>query len=99
MLRVTLGGAVLAGFPENQTSAYIKLRLPDVESGRDVIRTYTIRTHNTDTIDIDFALHEDCGPATLWALNAKAGDTITITGLGPASWCMKGRTGTCWSET
>ena len=83
MLRITLGGAGLAGFPENQTSAYIKLRLPDAQSGRDVVRTYTVRTHNPDTIDVDFALHEDCGPATLWALNAQPGDTITVGGPGP----------------
>lgn len=83
MLRITLGGAGLAGFPENQTSAYIKLRLPDAASGRDVVRTYTVRTHHADTIDVDFALHEDCGPATLWAMNAKAGDTIMVGGPGP----------------
>ncbi len=83
MLRVTLGGTGLEGFPENQTSAYIKLRVPDAESGRDVIRTYTVRTHHADRIDVDFALHEVCGPATLWALNAQAGDTIMVGGPGP----------------
>jgi len=83
MLRVTLGGAGLAGFPEDQTSAYIKLRLPDAASGRDVVRTYTVRTHHAETIDVDFALHEECGPATSWAMNAKAGDTVMVGGPGP----------------
>ncbi|WP_339759888.1 siderophore-interacting protein [uncultured Hoeflea sp.] len=83
MLRVTLGGAGLEGFPEDQTSAYIKLRLPDAASGRDVVRTYTVRTHHAETIDVDFALHEECGPATAWAMNAQAGDTIMVGGPGP----------------
>lgn len=83
MLRITLGGVGLDGFPENQTSAYIKLRLPDTASGRDVVRTYTVRTHHAETIDVDFALHEDCGPATLWAMNAQAGDSIMVGGPGP----------------
>jgi NADPH-dependent ferric siderophore reductase len=34
MLRVTLGGSGLADFPENQTSAYVKLRLPDDGCGK-----------------------------------------------------------------
>jgi NADPH-dependent ferric siderophore reductase len=83
MLRVTLGGAGLEGFPKDQTSAYIKLRLPDAASGRDVVRTYTVRTHHAETIDVDFALHEECGPATAWAMNAQAGDTIMVGGPGP----------------
>ncbi|AKI00448.1 siderophore-interacting protein [Hoeflea sp. IMCC20628] len=83
MLRITLGGPGLAGFPEDQTSAYIKLRLPDAETGRDVVRTYTVRNHRTNEIDVDFALHEICGPATFWALNTQVGDTILVGGPGP----------------
>ena len=83
MLRVTLGGPGMAAFPEDQASAYIKLRVPDTSAGREVVRTYTVRSHRTDEIDVDFALHEDCGPATLWALNAQAGDSILAGGPGP----------------
>lgn len=83
MLRITLGGTGMAGFPANQTSAYVKLRLPDTKLGRDVVRTYTVRNHRADEIDVDFALHEDCGPATLWALNAQPGDHIMVGGPGP----------------
>lgn len=83
MLRVTLGGPGMAAFPEDQASAYIKLRVPDTSAGREVVRTYTVRSHRTDEIDVDFALHEDCGPATLWALNAQAGDSILVGGPGP----------------
>jgi len=83
MLRITLGGAGMVGFPENQTSAYLKLRLPDTGSGREVVRTYTVRTHRDDELDVDFALHEDCGPATRWALNTQIGDAIMVGGPGP----------------
>lgn len=83
MLRITLGGAGMADFPEDQASAYIKLRVPDASAGREVVRTYTVRSHRADEIDVDFALHEECGPATLWALNAQAGDSIMVGGPGP----------------
>lgn len=83
MLRVTLGGPGMTDFPENQTSAYVKLRVPDADSGREVVRTYTVRTHRTSEIDVDFALHEICGPATLWAMNARIGDSIMVGGPGP----------------
>ena len=83
MLRVTLGGPGMADFPAEQTSAYIKLRVPDAGTGREVVRTYTVRSHRAGEIDVDFALHEDCGPATLWALNAQAGDSILVGGPGP----------------
>ncbi|MEM5472639.1 siderophore-interacting protein [Hoeflea sp. AS60] len=83
MLRITLGGAGMLDFPENQTSAYIKLRVPDTDSEREVVRTYTVRSHRASEIDVDFALHEICGPATLWALNTQVGDSIMVGGPGP----------------
>lgn len=83
MLRVTLGGPGLADFPAEQTSAYVKLRVPDAAAGRDVVRTYTVRSQRTQEIDVDFALHQECGPATRWALNAQAGDKIMVGGPGP----------------
>lgn len=83
MLRLTLGGPGLDGFPPEQASAYVKLRIPDAQSGRDVVRTYTVRNHRDAEIDVDFALHEICGPATSWALNAQVGDSIMVGGPGP----------------
>lgn len=83
LLRIALGGAGMADFPEDQTSAYVKLRLPDAASEREVVRTYTVRSQRPGEIDVDFALHEDCGPATLWALNAGIGDTVMVGGPGP----------------
>ncbi|KJS18572.1 MAG: siderophore-interacting protein ViuB [Hoeflea sp. BRH_c9] len=83
MLRITLGGPGLAGFPTEQTSAYIKLRLPDPLGGRDAIRTYTVRSQREGEIDVDFALHEICGPATFWALSTEVGYSIMVGGPGP----------------
>ncbi|MEU6878597.1 siderophore-interacting protein [Streptomyces sp. NPDC046712] len=57
--------------------------LPDDE--RAVMRSYTVREQRTDPaeVDIDFALHEDGGPACRWAQHAKPGDRVVV--LGPAT--------------
>jgi NADPH-dependent ferric siderophore reductase len=46
------------------------------------MRSYTIRAHHPqpDTIDIDFVLHDDAGPATQWAQSAEPGDTLGMFG-------------------
>ncbi|MER7516025.1 siderophore-interacting protein [Streptomyces sp. NPDC126499] len=52
---------------------------------RAVMRSYTVREQRTEPvaeIDIDFAVHEDGGPACRWAQHAKAGDRVVV--LGPA---------------
>ncbi|MGW1884368.1 siderophore-interacting protein [Streptomyces sp. NPDC001970] len=59
--------------------------LPD--GVRAVMRSYTVREQRPDAgehgeIDIDFAVHEDGGPACRWAQRAAAGDRVTV--LGPA---------------
>lgn len=61
--------------------------LPD--DVRAVMRSYTLRAQRraadgarADEIDIDFALHEDGGPACRWAGRAVAGDRVVV--LGPA---------------
>ncbi|MFC4256296.1 siderophore-interacting protein [Altererythrobacter xixiisoli] len=87
MLRLTLGGPGLEGFPAGQAGGYVKLRLP-TDGGKVVVRTYTIRAQTAETIDVDFALHaaEDGadGPATAWALGAQVGDPIELGGPGAA---------------
>ena len=88
MMRVTLGGDGLSGFPSGTEGGYVKLRLPDPRNPNEtVVRTYTIRAQRTSEIDVDFALHgigKSGGPATRWALSSEAGDTITLGGPGPA---------------
>ena len=83
MLRVTLGGAELAGFPEDQESTYIKLIFPQNEAARPLMRTYTISAQRSDEIDVDFVLHTADGPASAWARSARPGDQILIGGPGP----------------
>ena len=89
MLRLTLGGPGLAGFPAGQEGGYVKLRLssPD-DPAKTIVRTYTIRNQRPGEIDVDFALHGDpgqgIGPATSWAMAASVGDQIEVGGPGPA---------------
>ncbi|MEU6488416.1 siderophore-interacting protein [Streptomyces sp. NPDC046887] len=56
--------------------------MPDGE--RAVMRSYTVREQRRgpDELDIDFAVHEDGGPACRWALAAAEGDRAVV--LGPA---------------
>lgn len=90
MLRVTLGGEGLEGFPAGQQGGYIKLNLPNPDKpGKMLVRTYTIRAQREGELDVDFALHADtatghAGPATDWAMNAQAGDSVLVGGPGPA---------------
>lgn len=88
MLRVTLGGPALAGFPEGQEGGYLKLRMPAAgRQERPIVRTYTIAHQRADGLDVDFALHgtiDDAGPATRWALSAQPGDLIEAGGPGAA---------------
>ncbi|OKK07734.1 sialic acid transporter [Streptomyces sp. CB03234] len=50
---------------------------------RAVMRSYTVREQrqDPDEVDIDFALHEDGGPACRWAAQASEGDRVVV--LGP----------------
>ena len=89
MLRLTLGGPGMDGFPAGQVGGYVKLRLPSpADPAKTVVRTYTIRHQREGEIDVDFALHGDAdggaGPATDWALSARLGDRITLAGPGAA---------------
>lgn len=83
MYRVTLGGTGLIDFPTDQESAYIKLIFPQSEGVRPLMRTYTISVQRENEIDVDFALHEAKGPASIWAQNTHVGDQILIGGPGP----------------
>ncbi|WP_235890027.1 siderophore-interacting protein [Maribrevibacterium harenarium] len=85
MLRITLKGNAVRDYPENHASGYIKLVFPQAE-GRPLVRTYTIRAHQEDQIDVDFAIHGDhgdSGPACHWAQTCEIGDEILVGGPGP----------------
>ena len=85
MLRVTLGGDDMAGFPDGRESANFKLLIPN-GSDKPVVRTYTVRNYNRSSaeVDVDFVLHADHGPASDWAIAAEAGQTIGFAGPGTA---------------
>ncbi|MET7617818.1 siderophore-interacting protein [Streptomyces sp. NPDC005408] len=52
------------------------------EGERPWMRSYTVRGHDPAraTIDVDFVLHDDAGPATRWARSASPGDTLGMYG-------------------
>ena len=83
MYRVTFGGAGLTDFLADQESAYIKLIFPQDHGARPLMRTYTISGQREDEIDVDFALHDAEGPASMWARNAQVGEQILVGGPGP----------------
>lgn len=94
MIRVTLTGPELAGFPEGHEGGNCKLMLPEPGESREsfaqrlsdgpppVRRTYTVRHYRSDLqeLDIDFVAHGDNGPASRWAGHAQPGDFIGFAG-------------------
>jgi NADPH-dependent ferric siderophore reductase len=63
---------------------HVKIFVPGgaVEGGKPPMRDYTPRAFDVakGTITIDFALHDDPGPTTAWAMAAKVGDELSIGG-------------------
>ena len=85
MIRITLGGD-LDGFTSLGFDDHVKLFFPTGRKGADGepemdSRDYTPRRYDpkASTLDIEFVLH-DAGPATRWAEQAKAGQTLRIGG-------------------
>jgi len=59
------------------------LAIPSEE--RPVMRSYTVRSRDRDTIDVDFVLHPgSAGPATAWARQAAVGAVLGRYGPDPA---------------
>ena len=85
MIRVTLGGD-LEGFTSLGFDDHVKLFFPTGTIGADgepelESRDYTPRRYDpkAKTLDVEFVIH-DAGPATRWAEQAKAGQTLRIGG-------------------
>lgn len=91
-VRVTLGGAALAGFASPGFDDHVKLffpepgqdrpALPEPGGGpRPVARDYTPRRHDpaAGILEIEFALH-GAGPATRWAAQARPGQLLGVGG-------------------
>ncbi|MBC7681167.1 MAG: siderophore-interacting protein [Ferruginibacter sp.] len=93
MVRITLGGADLAGFTSPGFDDHVKVFFPDAVTGevilpggaeygpRPTMRDYTPQHFDPQalTLVIDFALH-DAGPATTWAAQAQVGQTLGVGG-------------------
>ncbi|MCA2011222.1 siderophore-interacting protein [Cereibacter sphaeroides] len=80
MIRITLSGEDLADFTSLAPDDHLKLMI-DTGAEKPEMRDYTPRAYDNAarTLVVDFAVHE-AGPATAWALGAKAGDSLTIGG-------------------
>lgn len=78
MIRIMLTGPDLQDFVSLSPDDHVKLFIPGAEK---IMRDYTPRRYSSDRQELvlDFAIHE-AGPATEWAINARAGDTIEIGG-------------------
>ena len=81
MKRIHFIGEDLRGFESAAPDDHIKLILPQAGSREPAKRDYTPRAFDAvrGALMIDFALH-DAGPATAWARDAQAGETLTIGG-------------------
>ena len=90
MVRVSLGGQELDGFTSLGFDDHVKLFFPQTDAGAigpdgqsaPASRDYTPRRYDpkTNTLVIDFALHEAGGPATRWAEQAQTGQRLEIGG-------------------
>ncbi|HSW07487.1 siderophore-interacting protein [Aquabacterium sp.] len=80
MRRITLAGEDLAGFVSASFDDHVKLFFGPLDANP-AMRDYTPRRHDdaAGELDIEFALHGD-GPAAAWALQAQAGQTLTVGG-------------------
>ncbi|MCF4173342.1 MULTISPECIES: siderophore-interacting protein [Vibrio] len=97
MLRISFYSEELKAFPSDSVGGYIKFLFNEYggtditglsEDNRPKLRTYTIRSLNVESgeMDVDFVTHitEDklCGFGARWASSAKEGDMISIMGPG-----------------
>jgi NADPH-dependent ferric siderophore reductase len=79
--RITLTGADLEGFSSVGPEDHVKVLFP-APPGERIARDYTPAVHRADTgeLDLDFVIHGDNGPASVWAAQAAVGDSISIGG-------------------
>ncbi|GLT00740.1 siderophore-interacting protein [Sphingobium jiangsuense] len=84
LLSIRFTSDELHDFISASADDHVKLFVPDAarEGERPPMRDYTPRSFDADEgeIVIEFALHDDPGPATAWAMAARPGDSIQIGG-------------------
>lgn len=86
MVRIVFGGAALSAFNWNGPAAHIKLIMGATDAdpdSRPLSRTYTPRHFDAQRLEltVDFVLH-GTGPASIWAAQAQAGQSMIIAGPG-----------------
>lgn len=85
MVRVTFTGEELAQFGWNGPAAHIKLIFAGAadEGARPTMRTYTPRRFDAGAreLEVEFVIHGE-GPASAWAAQATAGQSLTVAGPG-----------------
>lgn len=100
IIRLTLQSDDIAHFGAESQGGYLKLLfnpagdtdLSNLGDERPVMRTYTIREFDqkTNTITVDVVRHitqdNQCGFASRWAEQVKAGDSISIAGPGKSAY-------------
>ena len=84
-LRVHFTTPTLLDEIEIAPTSWLRFWFPDPDDGDiEYQRGYTISTADPEagTFTADFVLHDPAGPASLWALTAEPGMTLTVTPLG-----------------
>ncbi len=82
MRRITVSGAALRRIEVTLPAQWMKVFVPGAAPGASSGRAYTIRAFDraAGTLDLDFVLHGDDGPASAWAVRAAPGDRIELAG-------------------
>jgi len=87
MFRLTLKGEDVYHFPSDAHGAYFKFNFEHTNTGKPVKRTFTVANFRREQheIDVDFMLHGSSesavdGVAAPWAMQAKVGDKVSISG-------------------
>jgi len=79
------GRAVRLPSDDGDVMRWYEAYLAIPEDERPVMRSYTVRSRDRGTIDVDFVLHPGpAGPATAWARQAAVGDVLGRYGPDPA---------------
>lgn len=76
--RITIDGRRLTTYREGLPAQWLKVFVPGETDGGG--RAYTVQRFDpvTGALDMDFVVHGDAGPASNWAMQAKAGDRFEI---------------------
>lgn len=83
MMRLTIDCSALVQIRPTLPAQWLKVYVPQPDSGRSVGRAYTVRRYDNTSheLDLDFFLHGDTGPIGAWASRVQPGDHFEISEL------------------